>query len=262
MRWSMNKRFEGKVIVINGGSKGVGYGVAEEVAKEGGTIVTSGRSEAEGLSKLRALREKYGVDGTFVEVELTDSRSCENLLYQAAEQYGKVDGYLHYSGVCPTAKLTEMTEEDFDYVFDRNIRGAMFGCKAAVRIMEEQHNGSIVLVGSAHGLGGGEIDRPIYGASKGALLTLMKHISNRYADKGIRANYITMGWVATESEIELRRSQNRPEGWLEEMGRSCIPLGRLVTVADMVPGITYLLSDESQMVTGTQLHITGGMTYI
>lgn len=165
-------------------------------------------------------------------------------------------------GVTPTGELTEITQEDFDFAFERNIRGAMFGCKAAVKVMEEQGYGSIVLVGSAHGLGGGEIDRVIYGATKGALLTLMKHISNRYADKGIRANYITMGWVATESEIELRKSQNHPDDWLEKTGAEEIPLGRLVTVEDMVPGIVYLLGYESQMVTGTALHITGGMTYI
>ena len=258
----MNKRFENKVVVINGGTKGVGYGVAQAVLEEGGIVVFSGRSEAEGKAKCAELKEKTGGEAMFVQVELTDAASCENLIYHAAEKCGKVDAYLHYAGVCPAAKLTEMTEDDFYYTFDRNIKGAMFGSKAAVRVMEKQGYGSIVLVGSAHGLGGGEIDRPVYGATKGALLTLMKHISNRYADKGIRANYITMGWVATESEIELRKSQNRPEGWLEEMGKSCIPLGRLVEVSDMVPGITYLMSDESQMVTGTQLHITGGMTYI
>lgn len=255
-------KFHQKVVVINGGTKGVGFGVAEAIAKEGGTVIISGRSKESGEACMQKLRDKYQAEGAFILNDLSDCDSCENLIYQTKEMYGKVDAYLHYAGVTPTGKLTEITKDDFDFAFERNIRGAMFGCKAAVKVMEEQGYGSIVLVGSAHGLGGGEIDRVIYGATKGALLTLMKHISNRYADKGIRANYITMGWVATESEIELRRSQNHPDDWLERKGAEVIPLGRLVTVDDMVPGIVYLLGDDSQMVTGTALHITGGMTYI
>lgn len=255
-------RFEGKVVVINGGCKGVGYGVARAVAEEGAIVVASGQDTDYEREQFKKLQDEFGTEGMYMVVELADPDSCENLIYAAAEKYGKVDAYFHYAGVTPAVPLTEITQEDFDFVFDRNIRGAMFGCKAAVKVMEKQGFGSIVLNGSAHGLGGGEYDRVIYGASKGALLTLMKHISNRYATKGIRANYITMGWVPTEGELALRQRENRPEGWLEETAAGCIPLGRLVYVKDMVPGITYLLSDESQMVTGTQLHITGGFTWI
>jgi NAD(P)-dependent dehydrogenase (short-subunit alcohol dehydrogenase family) len=146
----------------------------------------------------------------------------------------------------------------FDDVFAINIRAPFFLCKYAVAEMLKTGSGSIVNVCSPHAYNG-DPDRAAYACSKGALLTLTKHIAKNYRQHQIRANTITMGWVATQGELELRRQQGHDLKWLEAEASKVIPMGRLQTVEDHVPGILYLLSDQSSQVTNTELHMTGGL---
>jgi len=97
-----------------------------------------------------------------------------------------------------------------------------------------------------------------YSCSKGAILTLTKHIANNYAGQNIRANWITMGWVATPNETRLFKSLGRDKIWLDKQAKEVMPMGRLQTEEDNVPGILYLLSHVSSQVTGVELHISGG----
>jgi len=117
--------------------------------------------------------------------------------------------------------------------------------------------GSIVLVGSPHAWKG-ERDRLVYACSKGALLTLNNHIAQHYAEYGIRSNIITMGWTPTDGELVLRSSQGISADQLRSKASKIIPAGRMTEIEDIVPGILYLLSDDSKMVSGSNLRVTGG----
>ena len=108
-----------------------------------------------------------------------------------------------------------------------------------------------------HGYGG-DRDRAPYACSKGALLALTRHVAKNYAKEKIRANWITMGWIATPGELNLRCQQGHDMEWLETQGRKVMPMGRLQTVDDNIAAIVLLLSDESNQITGTELHISGG----
>jgi NAD(P)-dependent dehydrogenase (short-subunit alcohol dehydrogenase family) len=147
----------------------------------------------------------------------------------------------------------------FDEVFDLNVKAAFFCAKFVVRSMLRTGKGSLVFNGSAHGYGG-EADRASYAVSKGALLTLSKHIAKNYAKYNIRSNWITMGWVATPGELAFRKTQGHDLAWLQKEAAAYTPMGSLLTVEDHVPGVIYLLSDASSRVTGTELNITGGFT--
>ena len=144
-----------------------------------------------------------------------------------------------------------------DEIFNINVKGALFCSKYAVKYMKENGGGSIMFTGSPHS-DAGELDRVSYACSKGAVVTLANHIAKNYGQYNIRSNYITMGWTPTEGELALRKSQGITKEDLEETAKKIVPMSRMNTYDDIVPAIIYLLSDNSLMVSGSNIRITGG----
>jgi len=248
-----------KVIVINGGTKGLGRGVALEAANEGAKVVIGGRNENDGNKIVNEIKNKFSSDAIFIKGDITKVENCKSLIQGAVQHFGQIDGLVNYSGITNRGILTETEDELYNNIFDTNFKSAFFCCKYAVKAMLITGGGSIVNIGSTHGYGGAK-DMAAYACSKGALLTLTKHISNNYSKNQIRANWITMGWVATPNEIELFERMGHNLDWINEQGKKLIPMGRCQTIEDNVPGILYLLSDISSHVTGSELHISGGFS--
>jgi NAD(P)-dependent dehydrogenase (short-subunit alcohol dehydrogenase family) len=255
----MDMLLNGKVIIVSGGTKGVGRGVVEECAMEGANVVIGGRDEDAANEIIAQIREKGGAEPYFVRTEVTHVEGCKKLVDDTVEKFGRIDGYVNYAGILPEGYITDTEEALFDKVMNLNVKAAFFCAKYVIRQMKKTGGGSMVFVGSAHGYGG-EKDRAAYAVSKGALLTLSRHIAKNYATDQIRSNYVIMGWVATPGELAFRKTQDRDIEWLETEGVKYIPMGRMMTVEDHVPGIVYLLSDRAAAVTGTELNVTGGFS--
>ena len=162
-----------------------------------------------------------------------------------------------WAGITPAQPLLECTEDIHDEIFNINVKGALFCSKYAIKYMKENGGGSIVFTGSPHS-DAGELDRVSYACSKGAVVTLANHIAKNYGQYNIRSNYITMGWTPTEGELALRKSQGITKEDLEETAKKIVPMSRMNTYDDIVPAIIYLLSDNSLMVSGSNIRITGG----
>lgn len=252
----MDKKLEGKVIVISGGTKGVGRTAAEEFAREGAKVVIGGRDEESAQKSIR-LMKTFGSTGSFLHCDLLNVSDCKSLFDKAYEQYGKIDGFFNYAGVTPVSPLDTCDEETFDWVMDVNFKAAFFCCQQAVKYMRMNGGGSIVLTGSAHAWGG-QKDRAAYACSKGVLRTLMEHIAHNYATEQIRCNYLTLGWTPTEGEVSLRVSQGESEAELRKRGASILPMGRMCERTDYVDALVYLMSDASAMMTGSTFRITAG----
>lgn len=250
------KVLEGKVIVISGGTKGVGRAAAESFGKAGAKVVIGGRDKAAALKALHIIKT-YGGEGIFVPTNLENVCDCKNLFDEAVKKYGKVDGFFNYAGVTPVSPLDTCDESTFDYVMDINFKAAFFCCQHAIRYMRENGGGSIVLTGSAHAWGG-QKDRAAYACSKGVLLTLMEHIAHNYASEQIRCNYLTLGWTPTEGEVYLRNSQGETEAELRKRASAVLPMGRMLERADYMDALVYLMSDSSKMMTGSNFRITAG----
>jgi len=247
---------ENKVVVISGGTKGVGRAVAEASAAEGASVVIGDRDEMAGKIVVRMV-ETYGQQGLFVFTELRKTEDCKKLFVQAMERFGRVDCFLNYAGVTWVSGLDTCVQETFDEIMDVNFRAAFFCCQQAIRCMRENGNGSIVLVNSGHGWSG-QKDRAVYACSKGALMTLSEHIAHNYAEEHIRCNLLTMGWTPTEGEVALRAEQGIKEPELRRKAGKVIPMGRMLERSDYVQGVLYLFSDFSSMMTGSNFRITGG----
>ena len=135
-----NKKLENKVIVITGGTKGVGRAAAEEFARCGARVVIGGRDVTAGLQAVRIIKT-YGSDGLFVPTDLQKISNCRNLFRLAHETYGKIDGFFAYAGVTPISPLDSCSEETFDWVMNVNFKATFFCCQEAVKYMRE--NGGV-----------------------------------------------------------------------------------------------------------------------
>ncbi len=252
----MEKLLKDKVIVVSGGTKGVGRAVAEECARRGAKVVIGGRDEVAAKKSIR-LMQTYGSDGLFVHTELTKVEDCEKLFSETVKKFGKVDGFFNYAGITPISPLDTCDEKTFDDVMAINFKSAFFCCQNAIKYMRLNGGGSIVLTGSAHAWGG-QKDRAAYACSKGVLRTLMEHISHNYASEQIRCNYLVLGWTPTEGEVTLRKEQGESELELRRRAAEVLPMGRMLERSDYIEALIYLLSDFSAMMTGSTFRITAG----
>jgi NAD(P)-dependent dehydrogenase (short-subunit alcohol dehydrogenase family) len=249
-------RLKGKVIVVSGGTKGVGRTVSEELAREGAIVVIGGRDEESALKSIRVMKT-YGSEGMFVHSDLLYVEDCKRLFDEAYKKYGKIDGFFNYAGVTPVSPLDTCDEETFDWVMDVNFKACFFCCQQAIKYMRMNGGGSIALTGSAHAWGG-QKDRAAYACSKGVLRILMEHIAHNYASEQIRCNYLTLGWTPTEGEVALRKSQGESEAELRKKAAAILPMGRMLERTDYVDAMIYLMSDSSAMMTGSTFRITAG----
>ena len=252
----MEKRLANKVIVISGGTKGVGKAAAIAFAKESARVVIGGRDE-QAAEKIINEIQSVGSQGIFVHTDLQIVADCKKLFDRAYEEYGKIDGFFNYAGITPVSPLDTCDEKTFDNVMDINFKASFFCCQQAIKYMRNNGGGSIVLTGSAHAWGG-QKDRAAYACSKGVLLTLMEHIAHNYANEQIRCNYLTLGWTPTEGELSLRNTQNESEEHLKQRAANILPMGRMLEYKDYLEALIYLMSDASSMMTGSNFRITAG----
>ncbi len=250
------KELTGKVIVVSGGTKGVGRAAAEEFARRGAKVVIGGRDE-EAANRSVRLMETYGSEGLFVHTDLEKVEDCRRLIDEAVRHFGRIDGLYIYAGITPVSPLDTCDEDTFNAVMNINFRAAFFCIQQALEPMRKQGGGSIVLTGSAHAWGG-QKDRAAYACSKGVLRILMEHIAHNYAAEQIRCNYLTLGWTPTEGEVALRRSQGESEAQLRRRAAEILPMGRMLERSDYLEALVYLMSDASAMMTGSVFRVTAG----
>ncbi len=248
-----------KTIVITGGTKGVGKELVFGLARKGANIVFCGQDQKAGESILLEA-EKQGLKVKFIAIDISKLENINKMFDLAENEFSHVDGFVAYAGVTPFGSLTDCTEESYDKVFDINFKATFFCCQRAIKSMQKSGGGSIVITGSPHAWGG-EKDRAAYSCSKGALLTLMKHIARNYASDMIRCNYLTMGWTATESEIKLRESAGLDYEKFLEFALPFIPMKHMGESTDYTEGYAFLLSDDSKYTTGSVLQMTAGLFF-
>jgi NAD(P)-dependent dehydrogenase (short-subunit alcohol dehydrogenase family) len=243
-----------KTIIINGGTKGVGKEIVLACLNIGYNVIFGGRDE---IAAEKILKSVNSDNCNFVKIDNLDINSLNDLFSFAIDKYKQVDGYVHYAGITPVSGITNCDEETYDEVFDINLKSAFFCTQFAIKHMQKSGGGSIIYFGSAH-MDYGQIDRTAYAITKGALNILSSHIAHHYAKYQIRSNYIVMGWTDTDGEIELRESQGISQAELKKEASKIIPMGRMLNVYDPIPTVLHFLSDDSSMITGSVVRITGG----
>lgn len=245
-------RFENKVVLITGGTRGIGFATARLFAAEGARVVIVGRDEAQ------TTEAAQGVPGRGVAGDVAKAADCNRIVDQALELAGRLDVLVNCAGVIFRNRTVEKTsEEEWDLTFDVNVKGAFLMCKHALPALRET-KGCIVNVSSYVGLVG-FAGASAYAASKAAILNLTRSMALDHAREGIRANAVCPGSVDTDMILAAWQQfgdvQHARTLWAEKH-----PLGRIATPEEVGRAILFLASEEASFITGAALPVDGGIT--
>jgi NAD(P)-dependent dehydrogenase (short-subunit alcohol dehydrogenase family) len=248
-------RLAQKVVVITGAAQGIGRGCAEMAAREGGRVVVADLHEKLGRATVNAIHDAGG-EAAFVRTDVLSEDSCASLMESTVRAYGRLDALVNNAGAFPRGTLEETTTELWDSVLTLNLRGAFYCCKYAAPHLRAAGGGSIVNIGSIHGIQGAA-NLVAYAAAKGGLLSMTRTLAGALAKDRIRVNYIIPGWVLTDTELATQARQGVSRTELQRIGES-MALGRHQTVEDTAYAVVYLTSDEATQVTGAILNVDAG----
>lgn len=251
-----NGRLAGKVALLTGTASGIGAACAALFAREGAKVVALDYDEkgAAGVERLVA----EGLDAEFIHGDLTKEDDCMGAVERTIARHGTVDILMHNAGTFSNQLVHAFTNEEFDRVFDLNVRSAVWMTKYTLPWMLKQGRGALCYTASKTGLVA-QTNSPLYCASKGALIQLMRAIALDYAKQGIRANALCPGIIDTpmlDFAIGMEADPVAARKWNEEAQ----PIGRLGTPEECAHAALWLCSEDASFVTGVALPVDGGFT--
>jgi NAD(P)-dependent dehydrogenase (short-subunit alcohol dehydrogenase family) len=247
----MNKH-QGKIAVVTGGSSGIGLAAAELLAREGAHVFITGRRKTE----LDAAVQRIGRDVTAIEGDVSKLPDLDRIFAKVKETRGHIDILFANAGIAEGASLDEITEEQFDRHFDINVKGALFTVQKALPLLRD--GASIILASSVVG-SKGLANRSVYSATKAALRSFARTWTTDLKGRRIRVNVVSPG--ATDTPGLRGLNQMSGEG-LTDLYRDQVPLGRLGRPEDVASAVSFLASDESSYISGTELFVDGGLAQV
>jgi 3-oxoacyl-[acyl-carrier protein] reductase len=241
----------GKVAIVTGGSRGIGKSAAEALAKQGAhVVVTYVRGEAEAQAVVKGIEERGG-KAEAIGFDVANLSAAEEAISAAAKRIGRLDILVANAGIAIDGLLLRVKEEDFEKIFDVNVKGALGCARAAIKVMMRARTGRVIFLSSVVGEMG-NAGQAVYSASKAALLGLTKTLAREYASRGITVNAVSPGFIDTDMTTSI--SGEMKEGMLKS-----IPLGRTGRADEVAAAIAFLASDEAGYITAQVLRVNGGM---
>jgi NAD(P)-dependent dehydrogenase (short-subunit alcohol dehydrogenase family) len=239
-----------RVVLVSGGTQGLGEAIARAAAREGAAVVVSGRRPEPG-EKLVAELQDAGAEAHFVAADVADVASAQASVVATVERFGRIDSLVSAAGLTSRGTLLDTTPELFDQHVAVNLRGPFFLMQAAVQDMVRRGApGTIVNIITMSEHGGQPYLAP-YVASKAGLAGLTRNAAYAHRFDRIRINGIDIGWTDTDSEDQTqRRFHGATDGWRERAAKE-LPMGKLGQVDEIADFVVFLLSDRSGVVTGS-----------
>ena len=243
------------IVLITGALTGIGRATALAFAREGATVVASGRREAEGQALAAELKNHSAADAVFIRADVRHEAEVRSLVEQTVERFGRLDVAVNNAGIeGATGPLTEQAADNYDAIFDTNVRGMLFSLKHEMRAMLAQGGGAIVNLSSVAGLIG-FAGASVYVASKHAVEGLTKTAALEGAAAGVRVNAVAPGPIQTDMlERFVGRSEEAKAGM-----RAGNPSQRFGTVDEVAQTIVFLASERARYLTGQSVAVDGGL---
>lgn len=245
-------KLEGRVAIVTGGNRGIGYGIAKAFAEAGAQVVIAARNDQRNAQAVAELSEFGTV--VAIKTDVTSRDDLARLRDVLLERFGRIDILVNNAGVGAHAEALTMSDDDWGSVLTTNLDAVFRASQVIGAVMAEAGRGSIVNIGSMSGI---IVNRPQwhspYAVSKAGVHHLTKSLAAEWASKGVRVNAIAPGYVKTEiADIDLPEYKHY---WVDE-----VPMQRYAQTSEIAPAALYLASDASTFTTGTILVVDGGYT--
>jgi NAD(P)-dependent dehydrogenase (short-subunit alcohol dehydrogenase family) len=252
----------GKVLLITGGTQGMGAGIARAAAHEGAVLALAGRNPENG-EKVAAELQSDGTDAVFVRTDVSDVASAQNAVAATISRYGRIDSLVNAAGSTARGTMLDTTPELFDQHIAVNLRGPFFLMQAAIADMKQRRApGTIVNVLSIDANGGQSFLAP-YVAAKAGLAGLTKNAAHAHRWDRIWINGLNLGWTATDGENVTQRDAHGAGPDWQQQAAAKLPMGKLGQVDEIADFVVFLLSDRSGVVTGSLIdwdqNVIGGL---
>ncbi len=240
-------RFKNKVVLVTGGTRGIGRACAERFAREGAHVVLCGRDAATAIR----VAEEIGPNTEGIACDVTDAAAVNALVAAVEAKHGTIDVLVNNAGIEKSGLLVRMKDADWDAVMRTNMTGTFHFCRAAARGMLRKKSGRIVNISSVLGLRG-QGGQTHYCASKAAIIGFSKAYAKEVASRNITVNVVAPGYTVTDMTASI-------SGATRDELIGTIPLQRAAQPEEIAAAVAFLASDDAAYITGTVLCVDGGL---
>ena len=240
-----------KIALVTGGSRGIGSFICTELAKAGATVIINYSNSKDSAEEVLKKIESASGNGEVVKFDVSDSNEVEKSIKEIIDKYEKIDILVNNAGITRDSLFMRMKENQWDEVFETNIKGVFNCTKNVVRMMIKNQYGKIINISSVVGEMGnpGQVN---YSSTKSALIGFTKSLAKELGSKNINVNAVSPGFIETEITDVLSDT-------IKEKYKEIIPLSRFGQPEDVAKAVLFLASDDSSYITGEVLKINGGL---
>jgi len=243
----------GQIALVTGASRGIGAAIAQELGKQGATVVGTATS-AGGAEQISQALQAQQINGAGMALDVNDAAQVEQLLKTISEQFGDVSILVNNAGITRDTLLMRMKDEDWDAVMNTNLKSVFRMSQAVIRPMMKARSGRIINISSVVGHMG-NAGQTNYAAAKAGMTGFTKSLAAELGSRGITVNCVAPGFIDTDMTRELPEEQR--QALLQH-----IPLGRLGQSAEIAAAVAFLASPNAAYITGETLHVNGGMLMV
>ncbi|MDD8017962.1 MAG: 3-oxoacyl-ACP reductase FabG [Bacteroidota bacterium] len=245
-----------KVVIITGGSRGIGAASAVLFAKAGANVVFTYTKNEKAAKEIVLNVRNEGRDCLAIKADISKPKNAVSVVKRTIDYFGRIDILVNNAGIWTYGLIGEMTEKVWKETMAVNLDGLFYMTNAVVPYMKKQRSGKIINISSTAGQRG-EAEHSHYAASKGGVISFTKSIATELAPFSINVNSVAPGWVDTELNTSVFKNEK-----FKEIARKGIPLGRIPTSEDIAGPIVFLASDLARHITGEILNVNGGSVLI
>jgi len=243
--------FEGQVALVTGASRGIGRAIATELAARGAKVIGTATSEAGAQGITEALSAQ---GGRGIVLNVTDAPACDAAVEAIVKEHGGLQILVNNAGITRDTLAMRMKDDDWDAVLDTNLKAVFRLSRAVVRTMMKQRYGRIVNITSVVGASGNP-GQANYAAAKAGVAGMTRALAKELGSRNITVNCVAPGFIATDMTDSLPEAQKT--ALLAQ-----IPLGRLGAPQEIADAVAFLASPQAGYITGTELHVNGGMLMV
>lgn len=247
---TMNDSLTGQVAFVSGASRGIGAAIAAALAGRGATVIGTATSE-NGAAEISARLAEFGAKGRGLVMNVTDATQVETAIASVNSEFGAISILINNAGITRDNLALRMKSEEWDQVIETNLSAVFRVTQSVLKTMLKARNGRIITISSVVGALGnaGQIN---YAAAKAGVVGFTKSLAREVGSRNVTVNCVAPGFIETDMTHALKDEQR--SALLAQ-----IPLGRLGSVADIAAAVCFLASPEAAYITGTTLHVNGGM---